>query len=63
MFFVATVGSVEAPVQIMTGKRDRKKVERLVMVETPKTPEKKFEIPVGKGKKLGDMPMSQFLYL
>lgn len=49
------LGSVEAPVQIMTGKRDRKKTERLVMKEMPKTPEKKFEVPVGKGLKLGEI--------
>ncbi|XP_030839441.1 protein DEK [Strongylocentrotus purpuratus] len=51
------LGSVEAPVQIMTGKRDRKKVERLVMKETPKTPEKKFVVPVGKGVQIGDIPI------
>ncbi|XP_041484240.1 protein DEK-like [Lytechinus variegatus] len=51
------LGSVEAPVQIMTGKRDRKKVERLVMKETPKTPEKQFVVPVGKGVKLADIPI------
>ncbi|XP_071510150.1 protein DEK-like [Diadema antillarum] len=51
------LGSVEAPVQIMTGKRDRKKVERLVVMDTPKTPEKKFEVPTGRGVKLGDIEM------
>lgn len=55
------VGLVERPVEIMTGKRNRRKVERLSenMVAPVQTPDKKTAIPEGKGVKLGDCPASE----
>ncbi|KAJ8033007.1 Protein DEK [Holothuria leucospilota] len=53
-------GSLDGPVQIMTGKRERKKVERLAMQSPPEKEKEKFEIKDGRGAKLGDCPMIEF---
>jgi len=51
------VGLLEQPVIIESGKREKKKVERLDMSgnSTPKE-KKKLEIADGAGEKLGDLP-------
>ena len=54
------VGSVERTPIVESGKRERKKVERLSMSSTFTPPEKKpLEIPEGKGDKLGDSQASE----
>lgn len=56
------MGSVERPVEILTGKRERRKVDRLsANMLTPATPaeKKKTLIPEGTGVKLGDCPASK----
>ncbi|XP_071835949.1 protein DEK-like isoform X1 [Apostichopus japonicus] len=53
-------GSLDGPVEIMTGKRERKKVERLSMQSPPEKEKEKFEIKEGRGIKLGDCPMVEF---
>lgn len=58
--FLFTEGSLDGPVQIMTGKRERKKVERLAMQSPPEKEKEKFEIKDGRGAKLGDCPRSKF---
>ena len=57
------MGILERPVVIESGKRERKKVERLAMsnVYSPAV-EKKLEIPEGKGVKLGDMPRGEKMW-
>ena len=56
------VGSIEAPVQIMTGKRERKKTERLVF-EEPKAPQDSMkEIKPGRGTKLGEIPNGKICF-
>ena len=50
------MGFVEAPVQIMSGKRDRKKTDRLVFKEEKTTQDKIKEIKAGNGTKLGEIP-------
>ena len=56
MFLMLLVGLLERPVIIESGKREKRKVERLEvsMNVTPK--EKKFDIAEGSGEKLGDIP-------
>ncbi|XP_071964988.1 protein DEK-like [Antedon mediterranea] len=49
------LGSLEGPVQILEGKRERKKVERLSLEQKETTEKKKFEIVDGQGTKLGEM--------
>ena len=61
-----TVGSVERPVEILTGKRERRKVDRLsANMFTPATPaeKKRTLIPEGSGVKLGDCPASKILVI
>ena len=61
-----TVGSVERPVEILTGKRERRKVDRLsANMFTPATPaeKKRTLIPEGSGVKLGDCPASKILVM
>lgn len=58
--FILAEGSLDGPVEIMTGKRERKKVERLSMQSPPEKEKEKFEIKEGRGIKLGDCPMGKF---
>lgn len=52
------VGLLEQPVIIASGKREKRKVERLSMTEAYNTPTqpKELDIPEGVGTKLGDIP-------
>lgn len=58
-----TVGLLERPVIIESGKREKRKVERLEMTGaiTPNLQKKKVEVPEGTGTKLGDCPRSKSL--
>ena len=61
-FLSILVGLLERPVEIQTGKRNRRKVERLAenISSPPVTADKKkFSIPAGEGVKLGDSPASE----
>lgn len=57
------VGLLERPVEIQTGKRNRRKVDRLAenVSATPPTAgdKKRMTIPEGAGVKLGDCPASE----
>ena len=53
-FLVVKPGLLEQPL-VRTGKREKKKVERLTM-SSPATDKKKVEIQEGSGTKLGDIP-------
>ena len=54
------MGLLEQPVIIQSGKRQKRKVERLeIAVSTPK--ENKLDIPEGSGTKLGDIPARKFI--
>lgn len=55
------VGLLEQPVIITSGKRTKRKVERLeISVSTPR--ETKLDIPEGSGVKLGDILASKWSY-
>lgn len=60
--FVLTVGLLEQPVIIESGKREKKKVERLSMTEAYNTTNqpKEIDIPEGVGEKLGDIPRGNY---
>lgn len=58
---VDEVGLLERPVVLTSGKREKKKVERLSMsINMPSSEKKKVEIQEGAGTKLGDCPRSKF---
>ncbi|XP_063409142.1 protein DEK-like isoform X3 [Mytilus trossulus] len=56
------LGLLEQPVVIESGKREKRKVERLSMTEAYNTPNqpKEVDIPEGVGEKLGDIPRVEF---
>jgi hypothetical protein len=54
------VGLLERPVEV-SGKRERKKTERLSMSGAFTPTDKKLEVPEGAGTKLGDLPRSEFM--
>ncbi|KAK7489462.1 hypothetical protein BaRGS_00019261 [Batillaria attramentaria] len=55
------MGLLEQPVVLTSGKREKKKVERLSMtMNLPNNDRKKVEIPEGAGVKLGDCPRVEF---
>ncbi|KAL8590460.1 hypothetical protein ACOMHN_011673 [Nucella lapillus] len=55
------LGLLERPVELTSGKREKKKVERLeVTINLPNSERKKVDIPEGKGTKLGDCPRIEF---
>jgi hypothetical protein len=57
---VLAVGLLEQPIELISGKREKKKVERLSMtLSLPSSEKKKVEIVEGKGTKLGDCPRGQ----
>ena len=59
-----TVGLLERPVVLTTGKREKKKVERLSMsINLPNADRKKVDIQEGAGTKLGDCPRSKYCQL
>ena len=60
-----SVGLLERPVELTSGKREKKKVERLdVSVNMPSSDRrKKLEIQQGAGTKLGDCPRSKPVFL
>ncbi|PVD23433.1 hypothetical protein C0Q70_16702 [Pomacea canaliculata] len=55
------LGLLERPVVLTSGKREKKKVERLSMsINMPSSEKKKVEIQEGAGTKLGDCPRIEF---
>ncbi|XP_076441371.1 protein DEK-like [Babylonia areolata] len=55
------LGLLERPVELTSGKREKKKVERLeVTINLPNAERKKVDIPEGKGTKLGECPRIEF---
>lgn len=56
------MGLLEQPVIIASGKREKRKVERLSMTEAYNTPPqpKELDIPEGVGTKLGDIPRGKY---
>ncbi|CAI9739783.1 protein DEK-like [Octopus vulgaris] len=54
------LGLLERPVVIESGKREKKKVERLEMSVTSANDKKKILIPEGTGEKLGDCPIIEY---
>ncbi len=45
---------------MLTGKRERKKVERIDVSAASTPKEKEFKIPEGKGTRLGEIPNGEF---
>ena len=57
--FPSSVGTLDGPVKLMEGKRERKKIERLSFDTKKEAEETKFEVEEGRGMKLGDIPNSE----
>ena len=53
------MGLLERPVVIESGKREKRKVERLEMSVNTPNDKKQLHIPEGTGEKLGDCPRSK----
>ncbi|XP_038057605.1 protein DEK-like [Patiria miniata] len=54
------VGLLDGPVQLMTGKRERKKTERLTFDTKKEAVDTKFEVEEGRGTRLGDIPNVEY---
>ncbi|XP_022092571.1 protein DEK-like [Acanthaster planci] len=54
------VGLLDGPVKLMTGKRERKKTQRLTFDTKKEAAEIKFEVEDGQGTRLGEIPNIEF---